>query len=74
MKILDDLEAAIPDMRDALGGAEGEMEGEEGEEEELPPLPEDEEEMPPMDEEEPADLDTPPPFPPMAKKKKPLPF
>ena len=72
-KLLDDLEMAIPDIRDELGLGGGEEEGEMDEmppmEGELPPLPGDEEEMP----EEEMDLD----MPPMPKKKAkmpPLPF
>lgn len=85
LKILDDLEAAIPEMRDVLNSDESYMSGEDDAEHEEPDAdeegaPSDEDadnEMPPMgDEEEPADLDTPPPFPPMMKKKpkKGLPF
>jgi hypothetical protein len=73
LKILDELEAAIPDMRSALEGNDDYMA--EGEEEELPAdeeVPEEgaDEEMPPLEGEEDLDLDAPPPFPPMMKKKK----
>ena len=77
LKLLDELEQAIPEMRDMLGADEEYMEGEE--DEGLPPLPEDEgapedmEMMPEGGEDEAMDLETPPPFP--GKKKKPaLPF
>ena len=66
LSLLDQLEEALPDMRDALGG-EG---APEGEEEELPPLPDEEmpeEEAAPEGEAEmPMDLMTPP-----SPKKKP---
>ncbi len=73
MSLLDELEAALPDLR-AAAEAGGGMDSEGGEGE-MPPM----DEMPPMPEEggeggelPPEDLETPPPFP---KKKKPaLPF
>jgi hypothetical protein len=71
LDLLDQLEAAIPDMRAELGGDMGE--GEEGEGELPPmddlPLPEEEGDEG-MGDEAPADLD----LPPMLKKKKPAPL
>lgn len=73
LEILDELEAAIPEMRDALGGNEDYM-AEDGDEGELPP-PDLEAMLPGAEEEEEVvegedDLMAPPPFP---KKKKSLP-
>lgn len=77
MKLLTDLEEALPDLKAAAESGYDAGIDSEGGEGELPPLPEGE--LPPLPEEGgegeepmPEDMETPPPFP--GKKKKPLPF